>query len=319
MSIVKRTITFRPSFTVRILIGLVCLLILLSVCTFIGIADQTRLNARNANFTARSIQAGARVYGLQCARCHGVNGEGVEGQGPALASVQFVGQTEIVSDDRGLQTIKVNTPSERLQQIGWSGSLEDYIRSVTAAGIPVRTSNAWDVTHPTFSERFGGPLRDDQIQDVANFIVNYGLAPLPNDQAVLPPAPGEGQAPRPTAVPLTPQQEAGRAVYEKAGCTGCHAIRGVGAQGAVGPNLTQIGADSEQIVQSEDYKTKVTGQPPATTGEEYIRQSIVYPNAYIYPQCPQGPCQAGIMPQNYGQQLQPQELDNLVSYLNSLR
>ncbi|GIV84556.1 MAG: hypothetical protein KatS3mg052_1563 [Candidatus Roseilinea sp.] len=103
------------------------------------------------------------------------------------------------------------------------------------------------------------------------------------------------------------------------GCTACHAIRGVGAQGAIGPNLSKMGAVAEERIASESYKTNLKDQPPATTGAEYIRQSILYPNAYIVAQCPQGPCPAGVMPQNYAQQLTPEELDNLVDYLNSLR
>lgn len=319
MSIIKKIITFRPSFTLRILTGLISVLVMLSVCTFIGIADQTQLNVRAAEFDARSIEAGAKVYGEQCARCHGLKGEGIEGLGPALASEQFVGRIELVRDSRQLQSIREVVPSERMKQIGWTGTLRDYIRSVTAAGIPVKTSNVWDVNHPTFSERFGGPLRDDQILNVANFIVNYGLDPLPNDQVILPPAPGEGQAARPTPVPLTPEQEAGKVLYQAKGCTACHAIRGVGAQGAIGPSLNRIGSVAEERIASDDYKTKLQGQPPATTAAEYIRQSILYPNAYIVPQCPQGPCLAGVMPQNYEQQMTPQELDNLVAYLASLR
>lgn len=319
MSILKKIVTYRPSFTVRILTGLITMLILLSVCTFIGLADRTRLNVRAAEFDARSIEAGAKVYFDQCARCHGPNGEGVEGLGPSLASEQFVGRIELVRDDLQMQTIRVVVPSERLKQIEWTGSLEDYIIAVTEAGIPIRTSNVWDVTHPTFSERLGGPLRGDQIRNVASFIVNYGLNPLPNDQALLPPAPGEGMAPRPTPVPLTPEQEAGREVYLAKGCAACHAIRGVGAQGAIGPNLSKIGAVAEERIASESYKTNLKDQPPATTAAEYIRQSILHPNAYIVAQCPQGPCPAGVMPQNYEQQLTPEELNNLVDYLSSLK
>ncbi|MFC1463614.1 MAG: c-type cytochrome [Candidatus Brachytrichaceae bacterium NZ_4S206] len=319
MSILKKIVTYRPSFTVRILTGLISMLILLSVCTFIGLADQTRLNVRAAEFDARSIEAGAKVYVDQCARCHGINGEGVEGLGPALASEQFVGRIELVRDAMQQQSIRVIKPSERLQQIEWSGTLESYIIAVTEAGIPIKTSNVWDVAHPTFSERLGGPLRGDQIRDVTNFIINYGLNPLPNDQALLPPAPGEGMAPRPTPVPLTPEQEAGKQVYLAKGCAACHAIRGVGAQGAIGPSLNRIGSVAEERIASESYKTNLKDQPPATTGAEYIRQSILYPNAYIVAQCPQGPCPAGVMPQNYEQQMTPEELNNLVDYLNSLR
>ncbi len=271
------------------------------------------------NFDARSIEAGAKVYGEQCARCHGVEGEGVEGQGPALSAESFVGRIEIQSDALGAQRIQVTSPSKRLAEVGWTGTLYDYVQGVTSAGIPVKTSNVWDVNHPTFLDNFGGSLRDDQIRNVTNFIINWGLAPRPDDQSVLAPPPGEGGAPRPTAVPLTPEQEAGKAVYEKAGCNACHAIRGVGTQGAIGPNLTKIGSVAEERIASERYKTQVTGQPAATTGEEYIRQSILHPNAYVVAQCPQGACPAGVMPQIYQTTLTADELTNLVNYLNSLK
>ncbi len=317
MSIVKKIITFRPNYTIRIVTGLIAFLMMLSVCFVVGFSDQTMLNVRDAEFKARSIEAGAKVYGLQCARCHGVEGEGVEGQGPALASLTFVGRTEIEEAGISAQAIKTVEKSKRLEELGWNGSLKDYIKGVTAAGIPIKSSNAWDANHPTFGQRFGGSLRDDQIDNIADFIINFGLAPRPDDQSVLAPAPGANQPPKPTAVPLSPEQEAGKVVYEKAGCTACHAIRGVGNQGGVGPNLNKIGTESDEIVAGEDYKTKVTGQPAATTGEEYIRQSILHPNAYIYPKCPTGPCLAGVMPAIYEQQLKPEELTSLVLYLNS--
>lgn len=319
MSIVKKIITFRPSFTVRILAGIISMLVMLSVCTYVAISDQTALNRRDTNFRARAIEAGAKVYADQCARCHGVNGEGVEGLGPTLAAESFVGRRTLREETDGRVTYQQVVPSKRLQEIGWVGTLESYIIAVTEAGIPIRTSNVWDVNHPPFLDRHGGPLRPDQIRDVTAFIVNWSLNPLSDDQAVLPPAPGEGQGPRPTPVPLTEAQERGKQVYLQAGCAACHAIRGVGNQGAVGPSLNRIYTVAQERIASDDYKNNVKGQPPATTPEEYIRQSILYPNAYIAPKCPQGPCPANVMPQNYGETISKEDLEKLVDYLTTLR
>ncbi|MCS6774102.1 MAG: c-type cytochrome [Anaerolineae bacterium] len=322
MSIIKKIITFRPSFTLRILTGLISVLIMLSVCTVVAISDQSgALNRRATNFNARSVEVGAKVYSLQCARCHGLNGEGIEGLGPSLAAESFVGRRKLVIGTDGLATYQTEAPSKRLQQIGWTESLENYIIAVTQAGIPIRSSNVWEVNHPAFLEDFGGPLRRDQIRDVTAFIVNWSLNPLSDDQAILPPAPGEGQAPRPTPVPLTEAQEAGKQVYLQAGCTACHAIRGVGTQGALGPSLNRIYTVAQERIADEKYKqaAQAAGQPVATTPEEYIRQSILYPNAYVVPQCPQGACVAGLMPQNYAQTIKPEDLDKLVDYLSALR
>ncbi len=319
MSIIKKIITFRPSFTVRILTGLISMLAMLSVCTVVAISDQTGLNVRDTEFRARAVEAGAKVYALQCARCHGVKGEGVEGLGPSLAAESFVGRRVLEERPDGSVAYRIVSPSARMQQIEWGGTLEDYIIAVTSSGIPVRSSPMWDVNHPTFLETLGGPLRPDQIRDVTAFIVNWSLNPLSDDQAILPPAPGEGMAGRPTPVPLTENQEAGKQVYLQAGCAACHAIRGVGTQGVVGPSLNRIYTVAQERIESESYKTNLRDQPPATTPEEYIRQSILHPNAYIVAQCPQGPCPAGVMPQNYNQTISPEDLEKLIDYLTTLR
>jgi cytochrome c oxidase subunit II len=46
---------------------------------------------------------------------------------------------------------------------------------------------------------------------------------------------------RTAATPATPQQQAGRRVFEQQQCASCHAIRGTPARGAVGPDLTHLG------------------------------------------------------------------------------
>jgi cytochrome c oxidase subunit 2 len=84
---------------------------------------------------------------------------------------------------------------------------------------------------------------------------------------------------------------AGRAVFTSAGCGGCHTFAPAGASGSVGPDL-------DEALQGKDA--------------EFIRQSIVDPNAEIT----QG-FSAGVMPQNFGQELSPKQLDDLVAFLMS--
>jgi mono/diheme cytochrome c family protein len=84
---------------------------------------------------------------------------------------------------------------------------------------------------------------------------------------------------------------AGRAVFTSAGCGACHTFAPAGASGSVGPDL-------DEALQGKDA--------------EFIRQSIVDPNAEIT----QG-YSAGVMPQNFGQELSPQQLDDLVAFLMS--
>lgn len=85
----------------------------------------------------------------------------------------------------------------------------------------------------------------------------------------------------------------------QAGCMACHSL----APGVtlVGPSLGNIGADAG---------SRVSGQ----SAEEYLRQSIVEPNAYVLEGFGQG-----IMPAGYGDELSAQQLNDLVAFLQSLK
>ena len=85
--------------------------------------------------------------------------------------------------------------------------------------------------------------------------------------------------------------QAGRAVFVSQGCGSCHTFAPAGATGTVGPNLGKV----------------LAGKDAA-----FIHESIVDPNAEIA-----SGFSAGIMPQNYGQQLSQQQLDDLVAFLQS--
>ena len=83
------------------------------------------------------------------------------------------------------------------------------------------------------------------------------------------------------------QAVSGEAVFNDAGCSGCHTFKPAGATGKVGPDLDKLPND------------------PA-----FVRQSIVDPNAKITAGYP-----ANVMPQTFGQQLSKEQLDALVQYL----
>jgi cytochrome c oxidase subunit 2 len=81
----------------------------------------------------------------------------------------------------------------------------------------------------------------------------------------------------------------GKAVFTDAGCGGCHELADAGTTGGTGPNL------------DEGLKGK---------DEAFIKQSIVDPSANVTKGFSDG-----IMPPNFGDTLQPAELDALVKYL----
>lgn len=108
-----------------------------------------------------------------------------------------------------------------------------------------------------------------------------------------------GATAEPTPTPSSDNggANAGFTAFRASGCSGCHAIDGTSASGAVGPNLTNV-ADKG--------------------GADYIRESIVMPEAVIATECPSGPCSAGIMPGNFGDILAAESLDSIVEYLAGL-
>jgi cytochrome c551/c552 len=77
------------------------------------------------------------------------------------------------------------------------------------------------------------------------------------------------------------------------GCNGCHTLKAAGANGTVGPDLDKL-----------PELARKAGKPL----DEFIRQSIVDPSAYIEPGYPNA------MPGTFGS-LPKDQLDALVSYL----
>jgi mono/diheme cytochrome c family protein len=85
----------------------------------------------------------------------------------------------------------------------------------------------------------------------------------------------------------------GATLFQTRGCVGCHTLESAGATGDEGPNLSHIASRADA---------------------DYIRESILTPNAVIADDCPEGACPAGLMPQ-YGSILTPAQVDALVAYL----
>jgi hypothetical protein len=133
-----------------------------------------------------------------------------------------------------------------------------------------------------------------------------------------PPAPTATPAP-PTATPeptVSPARLAqGKAAFIRIGCVACHAIKGVSDQALAAPALDKSYQLAIDVLKSPEYK-KSAGK--AKTPREFMVESIMLPDAYTYPKCPQGPCIKGTMPQNYKDIVRAEELDPLVDYLLSL-
>ncbi|HEX9924771.1 MAG TPA: c-type cytochrome [Anaerolineae bacterium] len=78
-------------------------------------------------------------------------------------------------------------------------------------------------------------------------------------------------------------------------CSTCHQLDAIDAAGAIGPDLSQVGA--------------------RLTPDE-IRHSILMPDEVIAEDCPGAPCVPGIMPKTYGEKLSATQLETLVQFLS---
>jgi cytochrome c oxidase subunit II len=89
-----------------------------------------------------------------------------------------------------------------------------------------------------------------------------------------------------------PPAQAGKAVFESNGCGSCHTLQAAGATGKVGPDLDKLPAYAEQA-----------GKPL----EDFTKESIVDPNAYVQPGYPKGVMPPFALPND--------QLDALVTFL----
>ena len=87
----------------------------------------------------------------------------------------------------------------------------------------------------------------------------------------------------------------GLAVFQANGCGGCHTFKPANATGTVGPNLDNLEAEAKK----------------ANRGllEDFIRESIVKPQAYLEPGY------SDAMPHIFGTQIPPDQLNQLVHFL----
>jgi mono/diheme cytochrome c family protein len=113
--------------------------------------------------------------------------------------------------------------------------------------------------------------------------------------ATSPPPPPAAQPPAPPG-----NAAAGKALFlaSSSQCAGCHTFKPAGSTGTIGPNLDKLAADA---------KTANRGSL-----SQYVRESIVDPNAYVVPNY-----QAGLMPQDFGTRFKPQQIADLVAFLTT--
>lgn len=139
---------------------------------------------------------------------------------------------------------------------------------------------------------------------------------LSGEQRSQGPSPAAPQTLPPGARPVTQEQDPialGQALFRSVqpACNACHSVApGVNM---AGPSLSGLATRAAQTVADPGYK----GQARDAAG--YIRESIVQPSAHLVPGAMYSANGQSFMPTTYGSGLQPQQIDQLVVYLATLK
>lgn len=170
------------------------------------VTDPSRLVGRQTEATAEQLAYGKRVFAnnktdpsaAQCARCHGDDGKG----GPVPGTKNLAPNLHSASIAAKL---KVNT---------------DYLNLVIRFGGVVVSGNV-NSDMPAWSTEVGGPLTVQQIDGLTALVKSWAEEAATQSQA-----------------PVPNTADAGKQVYNSAGCVSCH---GADLSGGVGPNIQNIG------------------------------------------------------------------------------
>ncbi len=275
----------------QIALGAFATVALVGMLGFVAAGEQARMASFTAAYQARQIEAGAQLFEDNCRSCHGPQGKGIESVAPAInAADLFNGQ--------------------RLQAISFPGTVEDYVRASIAAGRPKPSAGTnYPQRMPTWAQRNGGPLRDDQIDSLVAYIMNWKDRALAEAGGPTPGPSGPTFGTDITAALPAGDPSRGKTLAEgPLGCANCHLLAPVGPAWLAQPGQSGIGARAETRIKQPDYTGK------ATDATRYLLESIVQSNAYVV----QG-FQPNIMPQNFGQRMSAQDVADVIAYLLTLR
>jgi mono/diheme cytochrome c family protein len=269
-----------------IVLGTLGVVGLMGALLFVTINEVDRMQTAERAYDSRAIETGALEFESRCRSCHGPQGKGTP-LAPAL-------NTAALFD------------GSRLAAAGYAGTVDDFVRGTISAGRPVPSAGTnYPQRMPTWGERFGGPLRDDQVDSLVAFVMNWedralaegAAAPeLPADQAVG----TDITQTLPTGDPAR-----GRTLAEGTlGCAACHTLSTVGPAWAGDATAAGIGLRADVRLDEPGY----TGA--ATTAEHYLLESIVDPNAYLV-----SGFEANLMPGTFSGRLTPQDAADLIAYM----
>ncbi|HVM15065.1 MAG TPA: c-type cytochrome [Egibacteraceae bacterium] len=164
--------------------------------------ETRRLNTEQRNFFVESVVRGEEDYTQMCAECHG----GDAGGGAATAP----DDPESVWPAPALNNIVA-----RYEDNPNIDDIEEFIIATIERGRPGTPMPAW-------GREYDGPLTDEQVENITNWILAQQVDPEEDAEAVAQPTDAPGQS--------------GEDLYQ-GNCAKCH---GADLQGGVGPPLVNV-------------------------------------------------------------------------------
>ncbi len=227
----------------------------------------------------------------------------------------------------------IDRSANRLLQAPWGGDVSSFIRTTLYHGRP-GTGEAWNGSlMVAWAQIAGGPLRNDQIDDLVNFIVNWDrgnqwtledlyavqqFTKLKADASMVVAGPAVQtigaesgnnlDVATELVMALTGDPARGQALYEgtvrsasgnRLACSSCH----------------MGGAQAPATNEKWNNFLNVRLQLPEFAGwspEKYFIHGVIYPNEYVVPGYA-----SGVMPGNYITQLSAQDLADMLAYVRS--
>lgn len=275
---------------IKVVIGTVSFMLVMIILGVAALFEPDRLQDTTLAYAGREIEKGAVIFQQNCAECHGVEGR-------AQACQTFDGE-EIACKGLPLnhEPLLCEDRSQRMQQMNWTSSKENFIKQTIAAGRP-------GTVMPVWSENYGGPMEDYKIEQVTDFILNWASDPdLCGEAGVV-----AFEWPENFDELTTGDASNGPSAYQAYGCIACHGDpAGDPSSATVGPWLGNIGNDAA---------TRIEGKSAA----QYIYESILDPNSFIAPECPAGPCfEPSTMRNDYPFSMNEQDMADIVEYYLTL-
>jgi mono/diheme cytochrome c family protein len=252
-----------------------------------------RIPAANASTIATQLERGARDFEQYCSTCHGLAGQGQANDtgAPRLNNIIQRYMTP-AADGTVLFDAKYGIKEKY-------GTISNYVEATISSGVRGTPMPAW-------SQTAGGPLRPDQIENIAAYVLSWNGQPPDSAVAV---AETVAAQLRPTADPNATPFGAGMAMFQSKGCVGCHTAND---QRLVGPGLGGL----FQPEGTMSFGTKLPNGKDVS--EETVHEWILKGSAGFSEKIPplDGPEFTTLMP---AFPLTDQEFETLVVYLKAIQ